>query len=514
MGKKRGRRGKAPLSDKQIQAILDRFVQEELRIDEAEREIARLRKVKDRVTPRLLEMITASDRDTYTAAAMLLRHLEDRQAVQPLTDLLRDPRLADDNKLLIITTLQELGVTVDEQTYFSSLRDPEAAMGRSLLGLLEHLEDESNLAMFVEMIEGGMPPETQVAFIKDLTELGDQRARLLLQALLQTDEGEVILAAIEGLDRLQDITAIPLLEELADYGSGERVRREARRVAGRLTMRASVKKEPAKKAKPPELPVHRCLLSTIDGNGTQMVFVIRQQPDGYLKMMNTMFNDHEGIKDCMGADMMDEDSLEEMLDTMELSGISAVDVKLERCHQILEEAHQVTLKAGRRLPPQYVAWAGFLEGEDRRDVEETEVHEVDLAAQPELLEYCDELLELDEFESWFFNPEEWKGHREAYRSLERARGKDSDRKWDEAIQQGLEAIMDDEHRLLWRERLRRQAWVLAQLYDDEEVWQWAIAAAAALEDDAGVPLHEHPLFYAMMERTLQVPPGRPVIWRE
>jgi hypothetical protein len=29
-----------------------------------------------------------------------------------------------------------------------------------------------------------------------------------------------------------------------------------------------------------------------------------------------------------------------------------------------------------------------------------------------------------------------------------------------------------------------------------------------------VPLHEHPLFYAMMERTLQVPPGRPVIWRE
>ena len=279
-------------------------------------------------------------------------------------------------------------------------------------------------------------------------------------------------------------------------------------------MRASVKKEPAKKARPPELPVHRCLLSTIDGNGTQMVFVTRQRPDDYLKLMNTMFNDHEGIKDCTGVDMMDEDSLEEMLDMMELSGISAVDVKLERCRQVLEEAHQVTLKAGRRLPPQYVAWASFLEGEDRRDVEETESQEVDLTTQPELLEYCDELLELDEFESWFFNPREWKGHRKAYRSLERARGKDSDQKWDETIQQGLEAIMDDEHRRLWRERLRRQAWVLAQLYDDEEVWQWAMAAAAALEDDAGVPLHKHPLLYAMMERTLQVPPGRSVIWRE
>jgi len=175
---------------------------------------------------------------------------------------------------------------------------------------------------------------------------------------------------------------------------------------------------------------------------------------------------------------------------------------------------EVTRKAGHRLPPQYVAWAGFLEGEDRRDVEEIEPQEVDLATQPELLEYCDELLELDEFESWFFNPAEWKGHRKAYRSLEQARGKDSDQKWDEAIQQGLEAIMDDAHRRLWRERLRRQAWVLAQLYEDEEVWQWAMAAAAALEDDAGVPLHEHPLLYAMMERTLQVPPGRSVIWRE
>ena len=388
MGKREGRRSKAPLSDKEIQAILDRFVQEELRIDEAEREIARLRKVKDRVTPRLLEMITAPDPETYTAAAMLLRHLKDRQVVQPLKDLLRDPRLADDNKLSIIATLQALDVTIDGQTYFNSLRDPEAAVRRSFLGLLEHLEDESSLAMFLETIAGSMSPETQVAFIEDLTELGDQRACLLLQALLQTDDEDVILAAIEGLERLQDITAIPLLEELSDYGPGEKVRREARRVVGRLTMRASVIKGPIKK-KPSELPLHRCLLTTIDGNGTQMVFVTRQRSDGYLKMMNTMFNDHEGIKDCMGAEMMDEGSLEEMLEAMELSGISAVDVKLERCRQVLEEAHQVTLKAGRRLPPQYVAWAGFLEGEDRRDVGQTELHEVDLAAQPELFEYCD-----------------------------------------------------------------------------------------------------------------------------
>ena len=122
---------------------------------------------------------------------------------------------------------------------------------------------------------------------------------------------------------------------------------------------------------------------------------------------------------------------------------------------------------------------------------------------------------LDEFESWFFNPAEWKGHAKAVRALNKVGGvvREQKEKEKEAIHQGLEAIVDDERRRLLRERLRRQAWLLAQLYGDEEVWQWAMAAAAALEDDAGVSVYEHPLLVGMMRETLAHPPERSALWR-
>ena len=46
------------------------------------------------------------------------------------------------------------------------------------------------------------------------------------------------------------------------------------------------------------------------------------------------------------------------------------------------------------------------------------------------------------------------------------------------------------------DRLRRQAWLLAQLYEDKEESLWALAAAVALEE--GVII-EHPLLREMMD---------------
>ena len=67
----------------------------------------------------------------------------------------------------IITVLQKLGVPIDAQSCSRSLRDPEAAIRRSLGKVLEHLEDESALAMLVETMAESMTPEAQVAFIKN-----------------------------------------------------------------------------------------------------------------------------------------------------------------------------------------------------------------------------------------------------------------------------------------------------------------------------------------------------------
>ncbi len=64
------------------------------------------------------------------------------------------------------------------------------------------------------------------------------------------------------------------------------------------------------------------------------------------------------------------------------------------------------------------------------------------------------------------------------------------------LDEAIEAVIDDDYRHLLSDRLRRQAWLLAQLYEEEEVSLWALAAAAALEE--GVII-EHPLLREMMD---------------
>jgi DNA-binding transcriptional regulator YbjK len=66
------------------------------------------------------------------------------------------------------------------------------------------------------------------------------------------------------------------------------------------------------------------------------------------------------------------------------------------------------------------------------------------------------------------------------------------------ISRAINAIVDDQRRRLLQERLRRQAWLLAQVYEDEEIPKLALAAADSLSDDAELPLEEHPLLREMM----------------
>jgi len=507
---------KKKLTDAEIEAILRRFREEEdMRMDEAEEEIERLRSVRKRVIPRLLQMLTTGDEREAGVASMLLVELGDKRAIRELQKLIHRRDIPDDRKMLIFPVLVRLGVPVDGKAFFSSLQDPDTAMRKSIRQALVHLQTPFEVSDFLEIIEHQMPIEARAAYIETIGSLGEPHAIPLLRCLAHSPEEVMALTAIAALDNLKAVEAIPDLEELGQYGLTPTIRKEARKVAGRLTMRASVKGEEHPPYTMPIWPLDTCYLSAIDGNGTQMAVVVRRRPDGRLAIVNFMYNDHEGVKDAYGGDMMAEEDVEEVLDLMEMSGLSLAPVPLARCRQTIEEAHLINLKTRRPPPLTFYAWRFFLAGEDTSEVEEIPVEEVDIKAHPELVEECDDLFLLDEFDSWFFAPEQWPGHARAFRALEKIRGQpDAKAKAQRLIKKYLAEVVDKKMRRLLRERLRRQAYMLAQIYEDEEPWQWAMAAAAALEDDSEVPLHEHPLLYEMMDRTLRIPPRQVTIWRE
>jgi len=469
-------------------------------VEEGEQAIERLLLSKELVLPHLLRMIRDPDQSTHPAAAQVLVALEDRSVVRPLLNLLDDSTLDDWCKLSIFSVLQYFEVPVDLDALYRRLRDPEAVAYQSRESLLDTFSRASQLAQFLGMMTEQLPPEGRRETVSRLAEMGDPRALFPLRAALHMPEEAVVLQAIEGLETLRAAVAIPWLEKLARHGSTEMIRQEASKVLGHLTMRSSVPGADVIRELPTmaeaQLPLHSCWLTIIDGAGGQVALVAREREDGRLAIADMMFTDHEGLKDCCGADVMDQEEFEEMRDDLGSEGITAVQVGLEHCQEAVERAYDMALAVGRQLPLEYFAWGQMLAGEDPRPIEQWPVQEADITAHPELVGHSIRLLSLEEMASWFFNPEEIQGLADQHRHL----------LWQphisrprllRVLRQGVESVVDEERRTLLAGRLRRQAWLLSQIYVDEEVWQWAMAASASLEKRE-VPLAQHPMLLGMV----------------
>ncbi|MCX7680836.1 MAG: hypothetical protein N2508_02525, partial [Anaerolineae bacterium] len=239
--------------------------------------------------------------------------------------------------------------------------------------------------------------------------------------------------------------------------------------------------------------------STLDGSGTQVLLLGRYLPQGEIRLVDILFNDHQGIKDCFSAIVNDE-ILDEIIEGFE--SIEFVDISLERARERVTCAYQVTLEARRRPPPLLPIWRGWLEGREEEPPEEVPLPAVDPATRAQLLADCAELLTLEEFEYWFFNPDEVQAFLPAYRKLLRRRKAEAgDPDFEALLDKAVETVVDERYRRLLPARLRDQAWFLRQLYEDDEVELslWALVAADAIEEGIIV---KHPLLREMMAYSL------------
>jgi HEAT repeat protein len=489
-----------------ITRFIEGLISDKMNIEDGEWIVGQLQGLADDAVPRVAEMLTSSNAESRLAAIVLLRELGDPRAVRPLRRMLHKPNYSDEEKLKVMQALEALGSPIDEAIFRRVISDPDALMKDSMDQMLETIADPDQVEVFLEMIREA-PPEMPELYVRDvLAPLADRRLLLMLTALLHSEHDGVIVAAIDAIERLKEPATIPLLEERAQYDPSRRVRHAAENAALRLQVRIGDPDE--KLSLPPwitlsPLPLAYCLLCTIDGSGGQVLFVAREQPDGNLQVVDLMFNDHEGIKDCFSV-VVDEEELDEMVNSF--GGNEFVDISLERARAKVSRAYQVTLDARRRLPAAFMAWQNWLEGEDSRSIEEFPLPPLEPSRRTELLAECAELLTLEEFNFWFFNPDEVASFVPRYRKLlRRGRADRGQASFKALLDEAIEGVVDDRYRRLLPDRLRRQAWLLAQLYEEEEMPLWALAAAAALEEGM---LVEHPLLRDMMDISLLNAVGR------
>ncbi|MCX7683125.1 MAG: HEAT repeat domain-containing protein, partial [Anaerolineae bacterium] len=288
-------------TDQELTTLLDRFrngfINGTLTLAEGTEIINRLRAFDAAAIHQIAHMLAAPDRETRYTGITLARELGDDRLVPPLRKILRDPNRNDEEKVLAAIALADLGAPVDEATFRRAVSDPNAVMKQAMEHTLSTIGEPEQAESFLGLLER-WPAERQSRYIHDvLAPLADRRLLLLLNALLYSAHDEVVVAAIDAIERLKEPAYIPLLEERAAYDPSPRVRHAAENAALRLNVRVG---SPESVSTPPpwsarsELPLACCLLSTLDGSGTQVLLLGRYLPQGEIRLVDILFNDHQG----------------------------------------------------------------------------------------------------------------------------------------------------------------------------------------------------------------------------
>jgi hypothetical protein len=496
-------------SSQHIADALARFMYDDLTVSEGAEIVEHLRLARRQVTPRLLSLLGSSSVRERDMAIVLLGMLGDSGEVEHIRPLIADPSLDDDFKLKLISLVTQLDPGVDTAVLFDHIQDPYGALERSHREHLQLLRTPMDLARWLDMMAAHMSADARINLCETSTQIDDVAAVPLLICLCYDRDDEVALAAMDAVERYKDARALPALAELAAHHPTPAVRMEARKSADRLRVRASL--VPQVESIPPP-PLYACYLTTIDGSGGQIAFIVREHEDDSVDTIDVMFNDREGIKECFGARIRLSE-LVEMLDAMAQEDISTVYVSHARCLRTLDWARDITWKAGRLLPMTYVAWRPTIEHGSTEDDEQIPEMVIAPESRKELLDHCYELLLQDEFTAWFFNPDEIGDLVDRYLLLAPEEGAEIEAPaLRQLLQAGVQEIVTDNVRDLIRGRLLRVAPLLREIYEDDEIWQWAIVAAEALDAQSGLSRRDHPLLLGMVACSLENAMGEMIEW--
>ena len=516
------------LSDQQIDAILEDMMRGELKLEEAEATIERLHAARSRVVPKLIAMLqhlamgeppaeegtpppalTVGNRSDMIL--ILLGYLGGSAVLPSLQSLVQDTSVPDFLKVKVISLIYQLAPEEDIAGLMAMLHDSRTAVSANLREHLQQVTSPQDLALWLEMTEMQLPPDLRVIMVESIAELDDASAIPLLICLCYDQDDNVAVLAMDTAERFKDARALPSLEELARLHPRSKVRSAARKAADRLSIRASLvpQNQPSSPA-----PVHACYLTTMDGSGAQMAFVARALNDDLLTLVAVAFDDLDGIKECFGA-TIHKDQTDELLEEWSEPGNSVVQVSYGQCLATLDLALQATWSSGRPLPMPYVAWREMIEG--GRPVEGVDIGfsalVVPAEKQPQLLSRSYELLFQDELEYWFIDADELGGLDDEYLHLIEEKGPAMGAiALRQFLRHGVHQLVSHDFRGLVRARLQRLAPLLREIYEEEDVWQWAVVAADALADDAPLPFEDHPFLLGLVAYSLENVLGEPIDW--
>lgn len=477
---------------------------------------------------KVLRLLHSNDPSAHNAAVTILSELATDFDLEEIEDVVADPTVADLAKLSLAPVLKDLNSEMADDGLLDYLNDPEAAMQQMQLRLLEMMgQSEPGIEAVLEDVLT-MPLEKRLSFVEWLGSSYDPRAANMLIPLLESQQSKVIEAAITALEQLGTLAApqsIPALNYLVSHTSNREIKQQARAALGRLTMQSAPGAAEAalSGASQPSLTFHSAYMSYIDGEGSQMLILSWQRPDGLIKGVNMLYKDRWGIKECFSADEVEPEEWDDLAQETAREGVGGFQVSLEYARAVIAEARALTKRARHRLPISYIVWRPLIEGEETKLKKRASTHVLQLDAldpTPDVMKLAERgnaLYDLTEFVSWMFEPIErlhpfielfWSKQpalpaARRKRSLQKIQQSRSD--LEEIVTEAIEVLLDQEWQALYSLRLLRQAALFA-LNGRTKDAQLAQAVASVLRSPA--PPAEQSFVRAMMRYSIEQGPIR------
>lgn len=354
---------------------------------------------------------------------------------------------------------------------------------------------------------GQQPRPVAPALLARLAQQGQALAVPLLELVARSSDGDLAMAAIEALGTVRAAEAAQALQRLSAAGGDKNRLKAARRALYRLSQ-LGVSVTPAAPATAPapafEEPVVAAMASPYDGIGTQLVWVVRQNRWGDLRLAVFLLSDEEGVKECFGLDPCSKKEWQRQREWAAEEDISMTAVGLSACRWLIEQAQGINQVSGADLPAEFDRWQRLLESSQAQPWP-AELSPDHLHAHPELLAESRRLVRAEECQAWL--PDD---NLEQYANeMSEAATQDANLPVvDLGAVQAEGAVVNRVVQELFQEKLkerfqRRLRGMAAYFWGAgrQEEAQWAAASALALAEGS-VPVAEHPFLWESVYSTL------------
>ena len=331
-----------------------------------------------------------------------------------------------------------------------------------------------------------------------VSELGVNAAWILKAALHIPDDKTQRIAMAE-LIKLRPAGAGAEIDRLTRTGRTKRIRSEAAAAYQRLSLHV-VDSAPEEKGQPMEVPpVEQVLMSAIDGDGGQVIIVVRRWDEGAYMFADIFHNDHWGIKGAYGTDRAMPEQVAEIVTGLQEEDIGLIEVDLAAARGAMKMAIDVNAATGHTLPPNYALWEPLLHNTYPPPAEEpTIVPELDdapYAGRNDLIRSSGKLADHEFFILWPFDP------LRTWEAMSKAPPPSGGRLTGKQYKPLIEQLVDPQMAAILRRRLRRQAWLLDRA-GDVVARDLALAVAAQLAAGRNDELIKQPFLRTLIERSV------------